>query len=331
MKTVIRDPSAVAILRPVEVMAYLRAKYWCEREAQAGRFSAWVYEADETIEALVPLDSELPDFALRMGDVLHTLAAVEQRSEPQILADLSNPLADVVRIGAGPETEDATLLEKGIRLLDVSRELFLAAACAAIAHQPAHRGQYPAQALEYLQGLRLGHTEPANSLITILSPVPPLLGNSDGDPFERMVTICLFRALEAAHYAAERVAATTSFDAFKHASGVSAELCFALSSLAHDLADPLIITCGWAPARPHTDESVPSRVSFDHGIIAIIEEAGRRLQTYGYEGDEAVSHLSLLLPEDEAVSRLQVRMFGRDAVDSKPVVLDPPCGQGVAK
>ncbi len=293
MKIVIRDPSAVAILRPVEVMAYLRAKYWCEREAQAGRFSAWVYEADETIEALVPLDSELPDFALRMGDVLHTLAAVEQRSEPQILADLSNPLADVVRIGAGPKTEDAALLEKGIRLLDASREVFLAAACAAIAPQPAHRGQHPAPALEYLQGLRLGHTEPASSLITILSPVPPLLGNSDGDPFERMVTICLFRALDAAHYAAERVAATTRFDAFEHAvaSGVSAELCFALSSLAHDLADPLLITCGWAPARPLTDESVPSRVSFDHGIIAIIEQAGRLLLTYGHEGDEVESHL----------------------------------------
>ncbi len=58
-------------------------------------YAVWAGDDDEV---LVPLRSDLRDYALRMGDLLRTLAKVEDRSQLSIVADLLVTGADVIRV-----------------------------------------------------------------------------------------------------------------------------------------------------------------------------------------------------------------------------------------
>ncbi len=60
-----------------------------------GMYAVWAGDDDEV---LVPLRSDLRDYALRMGDLLRTLAKVEDRSQLSIVADLLVTGADVIRV-----------------------------------------------------------------------------------------------------------------------------------------------------------------------------------------------------------------------------------------
>lgn len=82
MKTEIRDAEAVQAIRPVDAALYLRAAGWTQRDIHAGRAAAWSKVAnDGEFEALLPLNHELSDYALRMGELLQVLSAVEGRSQ----------------------------------------------------------------------------------------------------------------------------------------------------------------------------------------------------------------------------------------------------------
>jgi len=98
MRVDIRDVKAVGALRPLEVAAYLRAKGWAQKHATPGREAIWASVAGgEEYEILLPLDQTIPDFSLRMGDLLHILAEVERRSQTWVYDDLLTTTADVLR------------------------------------------------------------------------------------------------------------------------------------------------------------------------------------------------------------------------------------------
>ena len=65
MKIDIRDPGSVRVLRPLEVASYLRASGWTQVQAKEGQFAIWALGEDH--EALLPLQSDTADYALRMG------------------------------------------------------------------------------------------------------------------------------------------------------------------------------------------------------------------------------------------------------------------------
>ena len=92
--------TAIEILQPVEVAAYLRATGWKLARAIAGKEQFWEKPSPEEtpFEIQVPFNHGFRDFHLRMADVLATLAVAEQRPQLEILADLSTTAADVVRI-----------------------------------------------------------------------------------------------------------------------------------------------------------------------------------------------------------------------------------------
>src|SRR3990172_2873870 len=95
MKASVRDKQVLAAIRPLELVAYLRATGWSQARVTEGRWGTWVRGGD--FEIAVPLNRDLGDFVLRMADALRSLEAVEDRSQLEILDDLFTSSADIVR------------------------------------------------------------------------------------------------------------------------------------------------------------------------------------------------------------------------------------------
>lgn len=163
MNVVIRDTATLRDLRPADVSAYLRSHGWKHTETIGEQAAVWTKstDSDGEYEALLLLDSTLDDYARRMSEVLQTLAAAEERSQLNILHDITESSADVVRIRLqhGLIDNGAVPLEYAVAMVEQARELMLASACAAVRPRALYAARKPQEAIDYLRGLRMGQTE----------------------------------------------------------------------------------------------------------------------------------------------------------------------------
>lgn len=283
MRVAIRDPKTLAKVRPLDLAAYLRTRGWREVERSVGRSSIWTLgENGDSFEVLLPLDETFRDYSMRIGDLLGTLEQVEERSQLEVLTDITTSFADLVRIramGSGGQ-EGSIRFDAGLALMHNAREMMLAAACAAIDPRPHYPSRKPDQAMKYLESLELGQTERGSYVINILSPVPPELHASlvpeDDEPFERRVTRTLIEAARAARDAAEESVTTGEMEPFQRAvaRGISANFCDALSGLHHASGgERLELTVSWATAR--RPKSAPAAVSIARDTAQVLREASR--------------------------------------------------------
>jgi hypothetical protein len=296
MKVTVRDTAALHALKPLETAAYLRSKGWRKDADLNGKGNIWLLrsEADEDIDVTLPLHRDLADYTLRMGELLHTLSYAEQRSELDILRDLQTTAADLIRIRASSrEAESGSLpLERAVNFVERSRDMMLAAACAALIKRSVYANRKHAQAMKYLDRARMGQTEHGSYVLTILSPVTPELRATQSElrlqvepsePYERMVTHTLIDALAALGDAAREAAlqeGSMDMRPFEAAvpRGVSANLCEAVVGLSTVGSDgALDVQVAWSRSRP-AGGNLAERVFLDSDSIRIIEEAGRRFR-----------------------------------------------------
>jgi hypothetical protein len=285
VKVAVRDAAVLGALHPLDVAAYLRSTAWRPVDRIGDKGTVWTRAAPsgEELEILLPLRADLRDFTARMADVLTTLGAAEDRSQLDILRDITCSSADVVRLELhGSAVVDQSLpLPQGVLAFARAHELMLAAACAAVEPRAVYATRKPAQAVDYVSRLRLGQTEPGSYVVSILSPVAPSLDQAGGgpveEPFERRVTTTLARATSAALHAAEVAGSTGELQPFLDATrlGVSANLCDALAGLVLETgAESLAVRLRWSPSRPPPAE-VPSRVLFARDTAGVVREASR--------------------------------------------------------
>jgi hypothetical protein len=312
VKVTVRDAAVLRALRPLDVAAYLRSVGWKPVERIGDRGTAWAHAGHGDIEILLPLRQDLGDFTARMADVLSALEAAEERSQLDILRDITCSSSDVVRLQmTGPEVADDSLaLPQGAAAFARAYELMLAAACAAVEPRSVYATRKPAQAVDYVGRLRLGQTEPGSYVVSILSPVPPSLEQGAGaagemdDPFERRVTTTLARAAAAARGAAESAASTGELQPFLDATrlGVSANLCDAIAGLVMDSgAESLAIRFRWSPARvPPLD--VPSRVLFARDTARVVKEASRIFRETAPRDEFELLGMVVALQRDEGAA-----------------------------
>jgi len=281
---------ALRALRPLEVASYLRVHGWRQEADLNGKGSVWLLPAEdgrEEADITLPLQRDLGDFALRMGDVLRTLRQVERRPEPEILQDLMTTSCDLIRVRApSREAESGSLpLEQAVAFVERSRDLVLAAACAAITKRAYFATRKPTKATEYLSKVRMGQTERGSYVLTILSPVAPALAPEGelpldlepSEPYERRVTRTLAEGLAAMEQAARGAAASGGMGGFEQAVrlGVSANLCDAVTGLsAVSPGEGLDIRIAWSRTRP-VPNTVPSRVFLGSDSMPLIQEASR--------------------------------------------------------
>ena len=290
MKIDIRDVEAVRAIRPVDAALYLRAKGWQQSDVQPGRASVWLYNVgNEQFEALLPMDVELRDYALRMGDLLAVLEAAEKRSQWQVYSDLLTITSDVMRIRiADPELTDGTLpIEEHAQIAQKARDLVLAAACAATENRPVWHKRKPAQAMDHVRRVRIGQSERGSYIVTVISRITPRLHNQNEQlfeadaPYERQVTQTLAQSLHALDRAAEQAALTQEMASFDRAipQGVNANLCDAVVGLwgGDEVQRNLEFSFSWSPARPVAADVV-RRVAFSSDRIPMIREAGRQMR-----------------------------------------------------
>lgn len=290
MTTDAQDSSTLTALKPLEVASYLRVRGW-RQEAEIGdKGSIWVLPAvngREEADIVLPMRRSLSDFALRMGDVLRTLAAIERRRETEVLHDLMTGNSDLIRVRA-PNRDAASgslPLEEAVLFVERSRDMMLAAACAAISKRSYFATRKPARATDYLSKVRMGQTERGSYILTILSPVAPAL-LSEGElpldleppePYERQVIRTLAESLAALEGAARHAASSGGMGAFQQAvqRGVSANLCEAVAGLsAVSPGEGLDISIAWSRTRDPA-ATVPSRIFLGSDSIPLIQEAAR--------------------------------------------------------
>jgi hypothetical protein len=95
----------VAALLPADLEGYLLAHGWEEDgAASSAKVGVFRYLRQPDITALVPRDRHFLDYAVRVGDVLQTLAVVERRPTWEVLDYLSASLPPSLPNGAPAAT-----------------------------------------------------------------------------------------------------------------------------------------------------------------------------------------------------------------------------------
>jgi hypothetical protein len=243
MKAVVSDLDTLRSLKPLELAQYLRSKGWRQDGDLGVKATLWV-RANETDEIILPKRYDFADFDLRISEVLKIFEKTEARSQLDILRDVQTTSADLLRLrSSSRDAADGSLaIDDAVSLVESSRDLMMAAACAAIDRRPYYATRKAQQVTEYLEKVRIGQTERGSFVLTILSPVPPSLKSEPGalfplelpEPYERVVTRTLARSLVAVSTAAETAAAQGNMKPFEDAVqwGVSANLCEAIVRIA---------------------------------------------------------------------------------------------------
>ena len=274
------------MVRPLDLVSYLQAKGWHEAQRlESGAF--WIQErGNETHEILVPLDSGLRDFPTRISEILVTLEGTEDRSQFEILEDLTLQNADIIRPRLlGTHGDGSITIEQGMLIHEKARDLLLAAACAAIEPKSLYARRKPELAMAYLNRARFGLARRGSYIMTIISPVAPLIAteadlfgtNTITEPFERSTVRILARGLRAIANAVPEVARTGNIDQMRAAvdNGVSAQLCESIVGLHNSSGEQGVdFSFAWSATRRAPAEDINS-VRIQPDAIPVIAETAR--------------------------------------------------------
>ena len=307
MKGSIQDAKLLSGLRPLDLIAYLRANQW--QEAQKLENGAFWTKEDQ--EILLPLDATLKDFPNRMAEALGILEHVEKRSQFEIFEDLVITNADVIRPRLiGVNGDGLISLEQGTAIHQEARNLMLAAACSTIEKKSLFAKRKPEQAMNYLNHARFGIPQRGSYILTIISPVSPKIAAGKDlfgkelepeEPFERKTVKTLARALHAAEQACREVAASSDIEPMKKAvaSGVSANLCEAIIGLYRASGDKGIqFGFSWTPMRG-VPADVVSNISISSDAIPFLEETARVFrETEAVDDSEVLGTVNKLEHQD---------------------------------
>jgi hypothetical protein len=110
MNTAIQLPKErVDLLAPADLEDYLLGHGWHEDgSGSAVHVGKFRYDADPEVAVLVPRDRAFVDYAVRVGDVLQTLAVLERRPIWEILEALLAQRSRVVANGPAVRPPKAT-------------------------------------------------------------------------------------------------------------------------------------------------------------------------------------------------------------------------------
>ena len=293
----VTDPAALAARSPWELATYLRAHGWTIRDPDV-RGAQWVKTiGGEEVEALQPGSAGLRDYVSRVRDLLHVLALVEDRSELDVLSDITNVAVDVHSVRAFPaDTEPGTIaLDDGVQAFESMRNLVVAAAHAVSADRPrsVQPSRKSADVLRFLREVRIGPTAEGSFVLSVHTPIPPRLSSeaavladevaealAPAEPFERRVSLQLYDAVKAAHQAADRALGDADgLDAFTGAvpRGVSANLCEALVGLGGEAGHPFEMSLRLALSRPLKARSL-APIHFRRDHLPVLVSAARELR-----------------------------------------------------
>jgi hypothetical protein len=301
-----------------------------------GQFSeVFVRPEAPALELIIPVSTQIADYASAVGDALRFIANFEGRDELVVYASLIQSDRDVIRIGASEADDDGSIgIDPGVDIVQHARDLLASAACAAIDPRRAYHLGKMQQAEEYMRRVRLGQTEHGSFVVTLLAPIPPALSVSrqipmwphiEDEPFERKVTRFLAQALLAAREAVvESNRGDDGWSAFTNAvaQGVSANLCEAVASIAQK-ANGADVSVTWARTRPAPKPR--DHVMFSRSDGDTLNEAARQFRLREPKPDVRVFGFvtDLHCGEDEHEGRITIKSLIEGKLRSITAVLSP--------
>lgn len=305
------DKQSFEIINPADVAAYLQSTGWQKYADKPGYGSNWQKDFQgETAELLLPVDRSIGDYLQRMVDAVRLIATVEQRSVSEALLDLQLTSTDVLRVRFSyADAANGTIpLAQAERLIESTKELFLAAGSAVHSRRAYFATNRPEEVRQFVQSLRLGQSEHGSYVLTVLSRVSPELKSDNlfGElelPFERKALVGLNQALIALHEAVDRASTNFTAKVFQDEiqQGVSANLCNALVGMHSENAQPndqLRFGFTWARTRP-IDTPIPRDVTFRAETFSIIKEAARVLKATDPMDDQEIQGYVVKLQQRE--------------------------------
>lgn len=329
MRAQILDTEALRAISPVALAAFARTEGWSKSEGFGKH--ADVYSSDEKPEIILPRTDRIADYATTVLRLIRIFSEANGTDELATYRDLVGADRDVVRVRAyGGDDDGSVPLDAGVKIIAQSRDMLLAAACAARAPQSVYRAGANRDAIEYMRRVKLGQTEHGSFVVALLAPVPPLLQpqldptwvDLDDEPMERLVTRRLMTALEASRHASE-MALSGDVEAFEKAVsfGVSANLCEAVANLIEQ-SNGLDVSLTWARTRP-TPETL-RKVSFSVNDAEILKEAARTFRLRQPKADVTLFGTihKLKRDQEEVEGVVTLKALIDDQVQSVSTVLD---------
>lgn len=265
---------------PRDAQGYVRSRGWVQAR-MVGHLM--VYGRPGALDqVLVPTDTTRPDYAERVADVVEKLSKFEARPLVQILQDLLNFDADVLRYRViSPLAERGTLpLSQAIDLVDGARRSLLAAAHSVLRPRKHHPKLSRTEALALLDACQMGQTQRGSFVVTIECPLnaveadPGLFPNTS---FARQSTTLLERALTELNSAIEENRVNSVVDQSEPI--VSANLCEALLKMRPaEERGALEFSASWASSEPVVDTAMSKPVMFSGDEFVSIEDVYRQLR-----------------------------------------------------
>ena len=327
MKVHILDSDALKAVSPGALTSYVRNLGWKKNEPY-GEYGD-IYVGEDKPEIILPRTERLGDYASVVSRLIGIFSEIADSDELSVYRDIISSDHDVIKIRSMGDINDGSVpINDGIEMVVQGRELLLAAACAIGAKQPVYRTGANRSAVDYINQVRLGQTERGSFVLTLMTPVPPILQDEDStfiddEPYERQVTRCLVRALGAAQLAAEKVHSGEGASAFKQAveCGVSANLCDAVANLVkHTKA--LEIRVNWAKTRPNQESR--RRFTFSESDGKVFGEAARTFRAKAPKTDQTLygNVYRLKRDKDEIAGQVTFKAYIDEKIQSVRAILD---------
>jgi hypothetical protein len=288
--------------------AYLKSSGWrlLDENDTWARFSRTF--DNNNVVLRVPLRPDAIDYERRVEELLMNLERVEQRSIEHLMRDVKASSSDLIRIRLLGADKGRISVSQGALAFEWTRDLLLAAACAAVKPRPFYHKAKPKQATEYLDRAKFGPTEAGSFVLTVESPVTPELKNQtklpgiDDIPFGRQVSLTLARATSAVRRAVDRssVAGSSEYLISSVSEGVTANLCDALMGLLETtgLQSAIELKFRWASSRA-VDANTPRMVAFDTNTTTFLDSFSKTLKKQSMEqGVTLRGHVEMLRSRD---------------------------------
>jgi len=247
---------------------------------------------------LLPLIKELRDYSANISTLIETLEIAEQRSQIEILNDLTNYSADILRVRVNtPKTVNGRIpFNDGIKFSHAVKKLIISATQATIKPEAYFEKQGSSSEVDrHLETLQMGH-EKGSYVLDIISPLPSQTTLNFGgklsdisEPFSRRTMKQLARSLQIVKNLAERVSSKEmDVEDFLEvvSEGVSANLCDAIVEIDKSgECRGVDIKLSWSPILKIGND-VPTAIFLSRNIIPVIESAAQRLKSIHKENFE---------------------------------------------
>lgn len=290
-KAMLSGLSAIAVAAWLKQLGYSPVSNLGENGAILSRLKTDGEDSEPTRqELLLPTSPGASDFVRRMDALVSDLSNFEQRSEHDILSDLTLAPFDVIKVRS-PDADDygSLRLGAGLEIHEQAKQMVVAAANSAASPiaRRSWRGRRFEEVDQYIASLRLGQSQRGSFVLNILSRwdfSPDGQSSLDfGETnFGRQVTQRLAKALGAVRRSL-RLAVVQGAETFQNSyeSGVSANLCLALSRLARE-GDGIDISINWSASKV---EDEGSRITLRRDDSSLLNEAARILAAEEDEPD----------------------------------------------